>query len=130
MSPEAIKQDFESALIKHLAFKAKLRSFLHGNANAEAPLRDPDQCGLGKWITSRRLGDYVQVPEMTELDYQHRVIHQDANRLMDMHLAGQRDEALAGFRAVQERADYIVTLLQRAEGKLRPIAPPRPTGTL
>ena len=119
MSPEAIKQDFESATVKHLSFKAKLRSFLYGNNNAEAPLRDPDQCGLGKWITSRRLGDYAHIAEMRELDQEHRLIHQQANRLMDMHLAGQRNEALAGFKDVQTRADHIVTLLQTIETKLR-----------
>ncbi|RZK15209.1 MAG: hypothetical protein EOO56_23335 [Hymenobacter sp.] len=119
MSPEAIKQDFESALIKHLSFKAKLRSFLYGNNNAEALLRDPDQCGLGKWITNRRLGDYAQIPEMRDLDHEHRLIHQQANRLMDMHLAGQRNEALAGFKDVQTRADLIVVLLQTIETKLR-----------
>ncbi|MFD1873374.1 CZB domain-containing protein [Hymenobacter bucti] len=119
MSPDAIKQDFESALVKHFSFKAKLRSFLYGNSNSEGPLRDPDQCGLGKWITTRREGAYAHIPEMKELDQQHRVIHQRANELMDKHLAGQRDEALAGFSEVQERADYIVRLMQTIEGKLR-----------
>jgi hypothetical protein len=119
MSPEAIKQDFESATVKHLSFKAKLRSFLYGNSNAEAPLRDPDQCGFGKWITSRRLGDYAHIPEMRALDEEHRRIHQQANHLMDMHLAGQRNEALAAFKEVQEQADLIVVLLQTIEAKLR-----------
>lgn len=118
MSPEAIKQDFESALVKHFSFKARLRSFLYGNNSEEAPLRDPDQCGLGKWITSRRLGAYTHLPEMRELDQQHRLIHQQANRLMDLHMAGQRDEALAGFKEVQTRADAIVLLLQTLENKL------------
>jgi len=119
MSPEAIKQDFESALVKHYSFKARLRSFLYGNSNAEGPLRDPDQCGLGKWITARRAGAYAHLPEMQELDRQHRLIHAQANTLMDKHLAGKRDEALAGFKDVQERADLITRLMQTIEGKLR-----------
>lgn len=121
MSLEAIKQDFESALIKHLSFKAKLRSFLHGNGNEQGPLRNPDQCGMGKWITERRLGAYAQIPEMRELDQRHRTIHHTANQLMDLHLAGRRDEALAGFSGVQEQADVIVTLLQNIEAKLRTV---------
>jgi hypothetical protein len=104
MSPDAIKQDFESALVKHFSFKAKLRSFL---------------CGLGKWITNRREGSYAHIPEMKELDRQHRIIHQQANGLMDKHMSGQRDEALAGFKEVQERADHITQLMQTIEGKLR-----------
>ncbi|TVT41905.1 hypothetical protein FNT36_10830 [Hymenobacter setariae] len=119
MSPDAIKQDFESALVKHFSFKAKLRSFLYGNTSSEGLLRDPDQCSLGKWITSRREGAYAHIPEMKELDHQHRLIHQQANVLMDKHVAGQRDEALAGFKSVQERADHITQLMQTIENKLR-----------
>ncbi|RYY20322.1 MAG: hypothetical protein EOO36_03615 [Cytophagaceae bacterium] len=121
MSSAAIKQDFESALIKHLSFKAKLRSFLYGNTNAEAPLRDPDQCGLGVWITNRRHGNYAAIVEMQDLDQQHRLIHQQANRLMDLYLAGKHEEALAGFKQVQELADHIVVALQTIENKLRTV---------
>jgi len=119
MSPEAIKQDFESALVKHFSFKAKLRSFLHGNSNEEGPLRDPDQCGMGQWITARRAGLYAYLPEMRELDQLHRLIHRQANRLMDLHLAGHREEALAGFGEVQVLADSLLVLMQTMEAKLR-----------
>jgi hypothetical protein len=50
---------------------------------------------------------------------QHRLIHQQANRLMDLHMAGRRDEALAGFGEVQMLADYILKLLQTIKAKLR-----------
>lgn len=119
MSPEAIKQDFESAIVKHFSFKARLRSFLHGNSKEQGPLRDPDQCGLGQWITARRQGDYSHLPELREFDRQHRLIHQRANHLMDLHLAGHREEALNGFSEVQLMADSMVTLLQTMEAKLR-----------
>jgi hypothetical protein len=119
MTPEAIKQDFESAVVKHFSFKARLRSFLHGNSKEEGPLRDPDQCGLGLWIAERRRAAYKAVPEMRELDSLHRLIHRQANRLMDLHLAGHREEALAGFGEVQVLADDIQTLLQTMEAKLR-----------
>jgi len=119
MTPEAIKQDFESALVKHFSFKARLRSFLHGNGNEHGPLRDPDQCSLGQWIAERRQGAYRHLPEMRELDQQHRLIHQQANRLMDLHLAGRQEEAQAGFGEVQALADHILTLLQTIEARLR-----------
>ena len=119
MSPEAIKQDFESALVKHFSFKARLRSFLYGNDSAQAPLRDPDQCSLGQWIASRRQGAYAKIPEMRELDRQHRLIHKRANELMDLRLAGQQEAALAGFREVQQQADQVVMLLRTIEDKLR-----------
>jgi hypothetical protein len=119
MSPEAIKQDFESALVKHFSFKARLRSFLHGNGNEQGPLRDADECALGRWILERRQGAYQHLPEMRELELKHRLIHQQANRLMDLHLSGRREEALSGFGEVQVLADYILELLQTMEVKLR-----------
>ena len=119
MSPEAIKQDIESALLKHFAFKAKLRSFLHGNEQEQGPLRNPDQCGLGKWLTERRAGAYAHLPEMRELDQLHRLIHEQANKLMDLHVAGRRNEALAGFGSVQQVADQMVALFQTMQTKLR-----------
>lgn len=119
MSNEAIKQDFESALIKHLSFKAKLRSSLYGNTSQEEMLRDPDQCGLGKWIAERLRGAYAQVPQMRELDELHRHIHQEANHLLDQYQAGQQAQARAGFPAVQRIADQMVEVLQAAENQLR-----------
>lgn len=119
MSPEAIKQDFESALVKHFSFKARLRSVLHGNSKDEGPIRDPDQCAMGLWINDRRKGIYSHLPEMAELDRQHRLIHQQANRLMDLRRSGRAEEALAGFGEVQVLADSILALLQTMEAKLR-----------
>ena len=119
MSPSEIKQDFESALTRHFSFKSKLRSFLYGNGYEEGPLRDPDQCSLGHWIAERRAGPYAHVPEMGELDAAHRRIHQAANVLMDLRLAGRDAEASAGLPAVLARAEAIVGLLQTIEHKLR-----------
>lgn len=119
MSPDAVKQDFEAATVKHFSFKAKLRSFLYGNAGAEGPLRDPDQCSFGQWIAERRRGAYQHLPEIAELDREHHRIHQEANRLMDLHQAGHPAEAQAGFGEVQRRADHILSLLQTMEAQLR-----------
>ena len=119
MTDQELKQDFENALMKHLSFKARLRTFLYGNGADEGPLRDPDQCSLGQWIAERRRGDYAHLPGMAELDAEHRRIHTQANVLMDLHIAGRADEARAGFGAVQAHADHIVGLLQTLEQEAR-----------
>jgi hypothetical protein len=56
---------------------------------------------------------------MRALDQEHRLIHQRANALMDLRLAGRQEEALAGFREVQMQADQVVLLLRTIEDKLR-----------
>ena len=119
MTNEELKQDFESALLKHLSFKARLRSFLYGNGNEEGPLRDPDQCSLGIWIAERRRGTYAHLAGIRELDAEHRRIHQEANQLMDLHLTGHADEARAQFTAIQNHSDLIVLLLQTLEQAAR-----------
>ncbi|WP_201983119.1 CZB domain-containing protein [Hymenobacter rubidus] len=121
MTTEELKRDFESALIKHVHFKSKLRSYLFGNGGAEGPLRDPEQCGLGLWIADRLRGHgvYAHLPEARLFDRQHILIHAEANRLMDMHAAGRMEEVTAGYGPLQSIADEMVALLQTMEAKLR-----------
>ena len=121
MTNEELKQDFESAHIKHVHFKSRLRSFLFGNGGAEGPLREPEQCSLGLWIADRLRGTgaYAHLPEARQFDQQHVLIHREANRLMDMHQAGQVEEAMAGFGPLQGIANEIVVLLRTMEAKLR-----------
>ena len=121
MTKEELKRDFESAHIKHVHFKSKLRSFLFGNGGAEGPLRDPEQCSLGLWIASRMRGTgaYAHLPEARQFDRQHVRIHQEANRLMDLHVSGQSNEAGAGYVPLQAIADEMTALLQTMEVRLR-----------
>ena len=121
MTIEEVKQDFESARIKHVRFKGKLRSFLFGDRGGEGPLRDPEECSLGQW-TAQRLrgtGAYAHLPEARQFDREHGRIHREANRLMDLHHAGHAEQALAGFAALQVIADGLVLLLKSMEEKLR-----------
>ncbi|MBJ6110101.1 hypothetical protein JAO73_13845 [Hymenobacter sp. BT523] len=67
----------------------------------------------------RNRGPYSHLPEARQFDRQHVLIHHEANRLMDMHQAGQVEQAVAGFGSVQLIADEMVVLLQTMEEKLR-----------
>ncbi|GAB2847931.1 CZB domain-containing protein [Hymenobacter ruber] len=121
MTTEDLKQDFDSARIKHVHFKSKLRSFLFGNGGSEGLLRDPEQCGLGLWIATRMRGAgvYAHLPEARQFDQQHVLIHKEASRLMDLYLAGNVQEAGAGYAPLQVIADEMMSLLQTMETKLR-----------
>ena len=121
MSIEELKQDFESARIKHVHFKSKLRSYLFGNGGEKGPLRDPEQCSLGHWVTDRLRGGgaYAHLPEARQFDQKHVLIHTEANRLMDLHDAGQDDKVSANYTRLQQLADEMVVLMQTMEAKLR-----------
>lgn len=114
-----LKQDFESGMVKHLLFKSKLRSYLYGSNTKQGPIRDPQQCAFGVWIQARALGPYAHLAESRELDRIHILIHQQANRLMDLHEQGATEQALAGLPAVERLADQVTQLLRTMEGKLR-----------
>jgi len=116
---DELKQDFDSALVKHLLFKSKLRSYLYGSGISQGPIRDPAQCNFGHWIKEKALGSYSHLPESRELDQLHNRIHQEANRIMDMHAHGQTEPALAGLPAVERLADQITALMRTMEQKLR-----------
>ncbi|RSK47691.1 CZB domain-containing protein [Hymenobacter rigui] len=118
MSDE-LKQEFDAARIKHLHFKSKLRSFLYGSNTAEAPIRDPQQCSFGHWISGFLLPQYGHLPESRQLDNLHDKIHQEANRLMDMAQQGQREEAIARLAEINRLADQIALLLRTIEATVR-----------
>ncbi|SNR40741.1 MULTISPECIES: CZB domain-containing protein [Hymenobacter] len=116
---DELKQEFDSALVKHLHFKSKLRSFLYGSGTSEEPIRDPRACSFGRWILERALPDYRHLPETQQLDRVHLQIHQAANRLMDLHKRGQADAAIDGLAEVNQLADQVTRLLRTMEAKLR-----------
>ncbi|GAA3999519.1 hypothetical protein GCM10022408_08110 [Hymenobacter fastidiosus] len=114
-----LKQDFETAMVKHLLFKSKLRSFLYGTNLAEGPIRDPDQCGLGIWIQERTSSATGNRTEWATLDRSHRQLHVEANRLMDMRLQGHPAEAIAGLSDIHYLTDQVTELLRTLEQKMR-----------
>lgn len=116
---DELKQDFESGLVKHVLFKSKLRSYLYGNGISQGPIRDPAQCAFGQWIRERASGRYAHLAEMRELDRLHVLIHQEANRLMDLHAQGHTEEALTGLPAVEKIADQLTVVMRTMEQKLR-----------
>jgi hypothetical protein len=120
MTTQDIKQDFEGALVKHLLFKSKLRSFLYGTNTSEAAIRDPEVCALGQWIRERRSGAYAHLKqEMTRLDKVHRQVHEVANRLMDLRQNGQPEAGIAGLADIQAMTDEITTLLTAMQVRLQ-----------
>ena len=121
MNTGELKQDFESARIKYMHFKSKLRSYLFGNGGETGPLRDPEQCGLGRWIATRLRGQgaYAHLPKVRQFDQKHIFIHKEANRPMGLYDVGQSEQVSADFSQFQQLADEMVVLLQTMEAKLR-----------
>ncbi|UYZ59245.1 CZB domain-containing protein [Hymenobacter latericus] len=116
---EDIKREINAARLKHILFKAKLRSFLYGSGTDEAPVRDPDVCGLGQWISHVALPQFGHMPETQKLDRIHRQLHQMANKLMDLRQAGQAEQAQRGLSDINPLTDEVLELINTIERKLR-----------
>ncbi|OON69150.1 CZB domain-containing protein [Hymenobacter sp. CRA2] len=114
-----LKREFDAARLKHILFKAKLRTFLYGAGTNESPVRDPDVCALGQWINTVALPQFGYLPETQELNRLHRHLHQVANRLLDLHQAGQVEEAVQGLRETTTLTDQVLDLLNTIERNLR-----------
>ncbi|KUG06795.1 CZB domain-containing protein [Solirubrum puertoriconensis] len=116
---EDIKREIDAARLKHILFKAKLRSFLYGSGSDEAPVRDADVCALGQWIANVALPQFGHIPETQKLDRLHRHLHQVANQLMDLRQAGQTEQAQRGLSSINPITDEVLELINTIERKLR-----------
>ncbi|AYA35609.1 hypothetical protein D3Y59_00195 [Hymenobacter oligotrophus] len=116
---EDIKREIDAARLKHILFKAKLRSYLYGSGIDEAPVRDPDVCALGQWIANVALQQFGDMPEAQKLDRVHRQLHQAANKLMDLHQAGHAEQAQRGLSGINPLTDEVLELINTLERKLR-----------
>ncbi|WP_411274735.1 PAS domain-containing protein [Daejeonella sp.] len=110
-----IKLDFEQARAKHLLFKSKLRSILHGIHVEEAPVLSEYDCSVGKWIYNFALAEYGHIAEMVELEKIHLDIHAIARHLVDLYKSGKVQEARKGLQNMEDVADHLVALLTKVE---------------
>lgn len=114
------KLDFEQARAKHLLFKSKLRSILHGIHVEEAPVLSEYDCAVGKWIYNFALAEYGHIPEMVELEKVHADIHAIARQLVDLYKSGNVEKAKKGLQNMEDVADQLVALLTSVESLVEP----------
>lgn len=104
----------------HLAWKAKIRSYLDGNESAVsgAAATDSHQCSLGKWYYGDGLAQFGQMPEMTALEKPHSDLHATIKRIVELNHAGKRTEAEALLPQIDRLSDEVVRLLERLESRV------------
>ncbi|KAA5539243.1 CZB domain-containing protein [Adhaeribacter rhizoryzae] len=112
-----LKYVFESAKIKHIVFKSKVKSYLYGSDTPLGPILNYRQCSFGEWIYDVGLTRFNNLPEMHELEKVHRDIHDHAIYLVNLKQADQTEKALAGLPQLEILAENIVKLLQQIQEK-------------
>ncbi len=67
----------------------------------------------------RGTGPYAHLPESRFFDQQHKLLHKEAIRLMNMQQAGLEEAAAAGIEPLRVLSDEMTSLLRTIENKLR-----------
>ncbi|WP_400193838.1 CZB domain-containing protein [Hymenobacter sp. B81] len=119
MTHDDLQREFNTARLKHRVFKAKLRSFLYGSGTDEQPIRDAQVCSFGQWLLQVGLPQLGHLPAMQQLERVHTAMHATANRLLDLHQAGQAEAAVAGLSEVDRIAEQMMSLLHIIEENSR-----------
>lgn len=112
-----LKYIFDSAKIKHIVFKSKVKSYLYGTDTPLEPILNYRQCSFGQWIYDIGLTRFNQLPEMHQLEQVHKEIHDHAAHLVNLKQQNQPEKALAGLPQLEALAQTIVTLLRQIEEK-------------
>jgi methyl-accepting chemotaxis protein len=111
--------DFESAKLAHLAWKARLRSFLDGRESlTHKEAVSHHDCVLGKWYYSEGLANYGDVPGMKEIEPPHAQMHKIIKQIITLKEEGKTHEAEALYEKVEPLSQQIIGLLDDVEQRL------------
>ncbi len=111
--------DFESAKLAHLAWKARLRSFLDGRESlTHKEAVSHHDCVLGKWYYSEGLANYGEVPGMKEIEPPHAEMHQLIKQIITLKSEGKTHEAEKLYKKVEPLSEQIIGLLDDVEQQL------------
>jgi hypothetical protein len=120
LSPEdrlKLKHEFESATVKHILFKSKVKSYLYGSSIDLEPIVNFRVCYFGQWIYDRGLPLFGQIPEMQQLEKVHKEIHDFAAHLVKLKQENQTEKALNELPQLEILANGIFDLLKKVQKK-------------
>ncbi len=111
--------DFAGAKSKHLAWKARLEDFLHGDGSIDPEVAgDHTACDLGRWLADGAATAHADMPEMAKLVQQHERFHASVKGIVTAYSSGDRKAARAKLAEIDGLSRPIVALLDTLEHKL------------
>lgn len=106
--------DFDAAISAHLAWKARLRSFLDGTTSlSKEQAVSHRHCVLGKWYYGEGLARFGQLQPMQELAAPHEELHQAIAAIVEARSTGRKEEAERLYTRIEPLSQRIVGLLER-----------------
>ncbi len=113
--------DFEVARSAHLAWKARIRSYLDGDRSglSKDAAMSHRGCALGQWYYSSGLADFGDLPAMRELEEPHKRLHETIRAVIELSEAGEREEAERRYREIDAISQQVVRILDRVKEESR-----------
>ena len=107
------------AMAAHLGWKAKVRGFLDGKGSLDRKVAfDHTACGFGKWYREVGLVEFVDVPEMQQVDKPHKELHDLIHHIVDLKERGDMQAAEREYEKVGPLSERIVSIMQKIQDKI------------
>ncbi|HET6718288.1 MAG TPA: methyl-accepting chemotaxis protein, partial [Rhodocyclaceae bacterium] len=107
------KFDFDAAISAHLAWKARIRSFLDGNTTlTREQAVSHRHCVLGKWYYGEGVSKYGSLAPMREMEAPHEELHKVIGAIVEAKHGGRKDEAERLFARIEPLSKQIVARLE------------------
>ncbi len=108
--------DFEAAKAAHLAWRARLRSFLDGRESMrmDEAVSHKD-CMLGKWYYSEDACKYQHIHAMQALERPHEKLHSTIREIISLKSKGRHQEAETRYQDIMTLSGEIIDLLDDVE---------------
>ncbi len=112
--------DLSAIKAKHLSWKTRIRSFLDGRSTLtrEQAVSHRD-CDLGKWLYADGLRQLAHIPEMGELERDHKTLHATIREIIELKEAGRDEEAERKYGDIERISGKLVGLLDQIAAKAR-----------
>ncbi|MBF0138022.1 MAG: CZB domain-containing protein [Magnetococcales bacterium] len=116
---ETKNTDFGYAIVKHRAWKQKMRDFLDGKEKLTlGQMVSHKECDLGKWMYSEGLKKYGHFPEMVEMEKIHAELHTTIKEIVRLKEAGEVMAAEREFKKVEPISEQVVEYLLAIDAKV------------
>ena len=115
------KIDFTQAIIDHVVWSVKLRSFLDGKESiSHEEAVSQKSCMLGLWLCAHKASVCESIPEIAELKSVHTRLHAIVKQVIEIKLAGNMSGAekkLAELKPVSEKIIHLLVAVERKAKK-------------
>ncbi|HIJ24000.1 MAG: CZB domain-containing protein [Gammaproteobacteria bacterium] len=102
----------------HLSWELQMEELLDTHHAPNFEVAGHEECPLGLWLYDEGLSEFGSVPEIQQLERDHKLFHQAVRRVMRSHKHSRREEAGEALQDVRHLSHEIIYLLTVVEFKL------------